>query len=548
MPTVEFSIGDLSALLGKKVSAGELEDALLYAKGELESVEGEMVKADIKDTNRPDLWSVEGIARELRGHYGLETGVPRFKVASSGISLKVSRGVEGVRPKTVAAAVKGLELNDYAIRQIIQLQEKIHQTYGQKRSSVAVGIYDLDRVKPPVSYTSVKPDGIKFVPLDSEREMTPAEILEKHPKGIEYRHLLKGFKEYPLMIDSGGNVLSIPPIINSSYTGKVTPETRNVFIELTGHELERLSIALNVVVTALAERGGSIYSVDVIYPSEEITTPDLTPQKFRIDKKYCNRTLGLELGQREIIALLKKARYDAAAQGNRVELRYSAYRNDIMHQRDVVEDIAIAYGVNRIKPEPPKIATVGSVNRGEEFADAVRELMVGLGFQEILTFSLTDKNNLFRKMELEEGKVCEIANPVSISWSVLRNWLMPSMLEFLTHNLHVEYPHRIFEVGDVVEIDEKAETKTRVIKKLACVVTNNVVTYEEISSALDAVFRNLGIDYNLKKGSHSSFVFGRASRVFTGKKELGVMGEIHPQVLNNWKLEKPAVGFEIELP
>lgn len=547
MPTVEFSLDDLQQLLGKKITAKELEDAILRAKGEVESVNGDAVKADIKDTNRPDLWSVEGIARELRGSYGVEEGLPKFSAGKSGVEMKVDAKVQRVRPKTVGAVIKGLKLSDYAIKQLIQLQEKIHQTYGRNRELAAIGVYDYEKIEPPIYYTTVKPDGIKFVPLDFEEEMTPREILEMHPKGREYGHLINKFKEYPLMIDSEKNVLSLPPIINSSLTGKITPETENVFIEITGHEVERISVVLNVIVAALAERGGRIYTVEVLYPKEKLITPELGAKEFALDFEYCKKILGLKLRKEEVIKLLKKARYGAQISGNKILTKYPAYRNDIMHQRDIVEDTAIAYGLNKMIPEPPRLPTIGAADAKEEFSDAVREVMIGLGFQEILTFSLTSKDTLFRKMNLEEKEICEIANPISANWSVLRSWLLPSLLEFLASNLHVEYPHRIFEVGDVVEIDEMQETRTRTIRRLACTIADTKVSYEEASSVLDALMRNLGINFKLKRSAHPSFIPGRVSEIFVDRKLIGVVGEVHPQVLNNWEIENPVAAFEVEL-
>lgn len=546
MPTVEFSLEDLRQLLGKKLTAKELEDAILYAKGEVNSVNGDAVKVDIKDTNRPDLWSIEGIARELRSYYGTEDGLPKFSAAESGVVMRVDAKVEKVRPKTVGAVVKGLRLGDYAIKQLIQLQEKIHQTYGRNRELAAVGVYDYEKIKPPIYYTTVKPEGIKFIPLDFKEEMTPREILERHPKGREYGHLINKFREYPLMIDSEKNVLSLPPIINSSVTGKITPETTNVFIEITGHEVERISVVLNVLAAALAERGGRIYTVEVLYPKKKLVTPELEAKEFALDFEYCRKILGLELRREEVIKLLRKARYEARISGNKIFTKHPAYRNDVMHPRDVIEDIAIAYGLNKMVPEPPRLPTIGAADAKEEFSDAIREVMVGLGFQEVLTFSLTSRDALFKKMNLEEREICEIANPISTNWSVLRNWLLPSLLEFSASNLHVEYPHRIFEVGDVVEIDETQETRTKTIRKLACAIADTKVSYEEASSVLDALMRNLGINFRLRRGAHSSFIPGRVSDIFADKK-IGVIGEIHPQVLNNWGIESPVAAFEITL-
>ncbi len=548
MPKIDFSFKDLQKLVGADITYEELEErGILFVKGEIEGVQEDVITVDIKDTNRPDLWSVEGIARGLRGHYGARDGLPQFEVGHSGISLNVDEKVEQVRPKTVGAVVRGLSFDDESIKQMIQLQEKIHMTYGRNRELTAIGVYDFDRIVPPIRYTTVKPDGIKFVPLDLEEELTPAEILERHPKGREYAHLIDGFDEYPLMVDSAGNVLSMPPIINSVYTGMVTTQTKNVFIELTGQEVERLSVALNVLVAAFHDRGGEVLSVDVNYPDCTIVTPDMTPGEVTIDANECVRLLGLDLKEDEIIDLLKKGSYDAQSKNGRLLVRYPAYRNDIMHSRDVIEDVAIAYDVNRIDPQPPELNTIGSMSPREEFCDVVREVMVGLGFQEILTFSLVNKKSLLDRMNLKEGKICEIANPISTTWNSIRNWLLPSILDFLRANLHVEYPQKVFEVGDVVVIDDKEETGTRTEKRLACAISGRGVSYEDISSVLDALLRNIGVEYRMKGKKHNSFIDGRSAEILLNGRAVGIVGEVHPQVLNNWGMEKPTAAFEIDI-
>ena len=547
MPTVEFSLQDLSTLLGRELGIEELEEAVLYVKGELEGFDGGEVKLDIKDTNRPDLWSVEGIARELRGHLGIETGLPELRVEPSGISLEIDPKVEAVRPRAVGAVVEGVSLDDSSIRQLIQLQEKIHLTFGRKRRSVAIGVYDYDRLTPPIRYTTVAPDGIRFTPLEFEEELTPGEILEKHPKGREYGHLIRDHPEYPLMIDSAGNVLSVPPIINSSYTGKVSPDTTNLFIELTGHEVGRLSLALNVLVAALQDRGGRIKSLRAVYLREVIVTPDLSPGEFTLSMEYARKTLGLELSPEEVMDLLERARYSPRQRGDTVELLYPPYRDDILHQRDVVEDIAIAYGLNSIPAEVPRIPTLGGVHPLEEFSDILREVMVGLGYQEILTFSLTSKEKLFQRMRMEEQGVCEIANPVSINWTALRTWLLPSLMEFLASNRHADYPQKVFEVGDVVVPDEKAETRARNVRKLACALTHQRAGYEETAAVLDALLSALGLEYRLRAAEHPSLIPGRTAKVIIDKAEAGFIGEVHPEVLISWGLRMPAAAFEVDV-
>ena len=546
MPTIESSYKDLCQVVGKEIPIEELKDLVNFAKSEIEAVDGDLLKIEVKDANRPDLWSSEGIAREIMGRLS-KGGLPEYSVGKSDVVVKVDRSVSKVRPYTVCAVVKNLKISPKFLSQIIQLQEKVAGTLGRNRKEVAIGVYDYDRIKSPIRYTTVKPDEIKFEPLDFTEKMTPRQILERHPKGKEFGHLLAGKKEYPMFIDSRNEVLSIPPIINSNYSGKVTEETKSVFIECSGFNFKFLVPALNVIVAAMADRGGRIEAVKIVYPDKTIYTPDLTPRKTFVSVDYINKISGLKLSEKEIHKLLEQARYRIVKPGKKIELLYPTYRQDIMHQRDIVEDVIISYGYNKIIPEPLRLKTVGNTSTIETFSEKVRETMVGLGFQEILSYMLTNKNNIFGKMNLKEERVAEIENIVSENWCVFRNWLLPSLMEFYSNNQHVKYPQKIFEIGDVIVIDEKQETKTRDVRKLAAAIADSKVSYGDIAAVLDAFMSALGVKYKLKRSKHPSFIDGRVAEILFKNKPVGFIGELHPMILKNWKMEMPVAAFEIDL-
>jgi len=546
MPTIEVSHQDLCKLIGKEISVEELEEVIFYSKGEIEAVDGNNLKIEIKDSNRPDLWSAEGIAREIKGRID-PTGCPRYRIKKSDVVVEVDRKNKNVRPYTVCAVVKNLRINPDTLSQIIQLQEKIHATFGNNRKEVAMGIYDYDRIKSPIKFTTVKPTGIKFAPLEFEEEMTPKEILEKHPKGKEFGHLLDGCKEYPIFIDSCGEVLSIPPIINSNYTGKISEETKNAFIECSGFNFKFLVPALNVVVAALADRNSEIQSVTVVYPDKTIITPDMTPKKTSVDVDFVNEVSGFKLSGKEICELLKQANYDVKLNGKKIELQYPAYRQDIMHPRDVVEDVIISYGYNKIEPVVAKLKTGSGIAEKEIFSNKVAGILAGFGFQEILSYTLTNKENLFAKMNLKDEKIVEIENFVSVNWNVFRNWMLPSLMEFLSCNKHVKFPQKIFEVGDVILTDEKQETKTRDVRKVGAAISDSKVGFDEIASVLDSFLSSINVKYKLKKAKHPSFIEGRVAEIIVKNKSIGFIGEVHPSVLENWKLEMPVAAFEINV-
>lgn len=542
MPKIEISQKDLCGLIGRRLSAEQLKEFILYAKGEVDEVNGDMMKVDIKDTNRPDLWSTEGIAREIRGRLN-EKGLPEFDV-KSGKTIVAVDTKSPIQPVAVCAIARGLKIDEHFLSQIIQLQEKLSVSFGKNRKDISMGVYDLDKIKFPVKYTSMHRDKIRFAPLGHAKEMSAREILENHQKGKEFGHLMHG-DEYPVWVDANNKILSMPPIINSNDIGNVTTKTKNVFIECTGYDMKFLTTCINVLAAQMLDRGASVETVTSVAKDKKTTTPDLQPKKFYTSIDYVKKVSGLNLSEKQIIELLEMARYKCKLSGKRLELLYPAYRQDIMHERDVAEDAIISYDYNKIQPEAPRLITKGGLIREQLLSERVSEIMAGAGFQEILSYNLTNSDNLYAKMSTN-GSCIEIENPQSANWSVFRTWLLPGLLEFLGKNQHIEYPHMIFETGDCVLL-ANTETRSKDVPKLAAAVSASNVNYEIISSTLDALFRNLGVKYQLKKCAHPSFIEGRTAEIIVGKDMIGYIGEVHPLVLNNWSLEKPVVAFEVGL-
>ena len=544
MPKIDVSHKDLCGLIGRKLSTEQLADEVLYAKGELDEVNGDTLKIDIKDTNRPDLWSAEGVAREIRAR-SKKSGLQVYEVRKSSYVVNVDTK-SASQPMTVSVVAKNIHIDDAFMSQIIQLQEKLSVTFGRNRKDISMGIYDIDKITFPLTYTSLHPEKIRFVPLDFKREINGNEILELHPKGKEFGHLLKGHEQYPIWVDANKNILSMPPIINSDSHGKVVKSTKNVFIECTGYDMKILNTAICILAAQMADRGANLYSVKVNYGKKSILTPDMSPKKFYTTVSYVNKVIGTGLTDKKFIELAEKSLYDAKIVGRKVEILYPAYRQDIMHERDIVEDIAISLGFNSLEPLNPKLITKGGLLRDQIYADRIAEVMTGCGFQEILSYTLTNTSNLFEKMNIA-GKAIEIEKPQSSNWSVFRTSLLPGLMEFLAKNKHVEYPQSVFEIGDTIVEDQSVQTRSKDVPKMTAVISAAVVNYDQISSTLDALLRNIGIEYTLKKSSHPSFIEGRTAEILVGKTHTGFIGEIHPAVLNGWDLENPVVAFEIDL-
>ena len=554
MPTINMLLSDLESLVGKRLprNSDDLTELLAFVKGEVETLIVDELAVEIKDGNRADLWGVEGIARALRGALGIEEGLKEYRTeAFSGVEIKVDSKLRSIRPYIGAAVVRDVHLTDDVIRGFMHLQDKLDQTYGRKRTRTSIGLYNFSLIAPPLHYTVAKPEAVSFVPLDGSREMNLKEILNTHPKGLEYGHIVESFEEWPILLDAKGKVLSFPPIINSNDLGKITEDTRDILVEVTGTDHNTVLNTLILVMLSIADRGGEILSSHVLYPYgavREETVPSLAASQTRLELRLIDDILGLSLSPEKVINLLKKARYDAnPIDGKSVLVEVPCYRVDIMHPVDIVEDVAIIYGYNNIEPRWPQLVTFGELDKAEFTYDSVREIMVGLGFQEIFSFSMTSPQNLFNKMNIKRGRIIEVANPLSERFTCLRSWLLPSLMEFLSNNTHVGYPQEVFEVGECAILDKSSRTGVSDVEKIACVSIHSKAAFSEIKAVLNGFFLNLGVKYDLAEIKCGSFIEGRAGEVSVCGVGIGLVGEINPVVLEQWGLENPVVGFEVNL-
>ena len=547
MPVITLELERFKKFLGRSVSLEDLVEHIPWIGVDIEEVGPDYVKIEY-NPNRIDFSSPVGVARAFEGLMGWETGLKEYRVEKGNIELNADKSVSVVRPYIVGAVIRNIRLDADSVRELMEMQEDLHWGIGRDRKKMSIGVHNLDAVNPPFTYTTAKPEEVRFVPLDCSEEMNLQEILEKHEKGKAYRHLIDWAPRYPLLIDVEGNVLSMPPIINGELT-RVTEKTRNLFIDVTGTDWNAVNRGLNVLVTALADMGGQIESVLVKYPDRKFVSPNLTSQKMRFRVRYANRLLGLRLSEEEAIECLRKCRLDAVrVEDGVLEVKIPPYRIDILHEVDLVEEIAIGYGYYRLEPSIPPTKTSGEQHPVSRFANTVRQIMIGLGFMEVMNFVLTNERVHYLKMRLKPGKAVKLANPVSAEYSICREWLLPGLMKNLSENKHESYPQRLFEVSDVIKVDLRKETRSKRELHLAAVSAHAEANYTEIRSTLDALFVNLGLkNWMVREAKHPSFLEGRTAKVLCRGRKVGFLGEIHPEVLENFELENPVAALEIEL-
>ncbi len=524
---------ELVDLLGKRLTLDECVDRITFMGAGPEGVQDDVMTFDIFP-NRPDLYSVEGIARALRGFLDLEVGLPVYRLEPSGIEFVVDASVVDVRPYAVGGIVRGVDLDEALLRSLVDLQEKLHVTVGRRRKKVAIGIHDMDNVTPPYHYQAVLPRDVRFTPLGMAQEMDLIEILAKHEKGREYAHLVASKQRFPIITDAHGKVLSFPPVVNGILT-QLTPDTRNLFIDVTGTDLDAVSGCLAILSTALAERGGRIQTVETKYADRRLETPDLTARPHTLDLGRANEVLGLSLRPAEAVELLRRMRHDARASGDAISVLSPAYRLDLLHEVDLAEDLAIASGYDRYPRSLPHRQTIGEPLAANEFAETLRMLLVGYGFQEVMSLTVASAKDAF---ETPERVV--IMNPLGEELTTLRSSMLPALMNIFRLNKHRELPQRIFEVADVV-LDATN------VRRIAAAAMHHKASFTEAKSLVLSLLRDVGRTAEVAPVEDGNFIPGRAASVRLDKREIGRFGEIHPRVLEAYSLVQPVMAFELDV-
>jgi phenylalanyl-tRNA synthetase beta chain len=589
VPTIDISRADLNALTNANLSVDEIEKHLQLVKGELKrraSNLPEELRVELQDTNRPDTWCVEGVARQIRQwlaksqpwrkDYGFLE-----KPQGAPATIEVDASVTKVRPYVAAFMTTGWKVTDHGLRAFIQAQETLSRNFGRKRATVAIGIYDGARIQWPIRYEAVALDDRKraFVPLAPtgalpadvasdrwEKPWTPGDILRDHPTGREFAAALPKGGPAPILVDAKDEVLSFPPVINSCSLGRVTVGMDDLFVEVTGTNLDHVLLATNILAANLRDRGATIRPVTTRYPEvtkrgTEVTAPHSLPEKRVLELFLADvrKMLGeSSLMERDVLAAFKAFGLEASAHGGTFTVEAPPYRMDYLHSVDAIEDFALSRGYEHFVPLMPEEFTVGRLDPKTELADKARDRMIGYGFEEAICNILTEQRILREAMHCESEPfsgtkdTVRIANVMNASYSTLRDWILPSLLEVEARSVGAVYPHRIFEAGEVAVSDGAAPLASRTEQRLGALIAHETASFSEAQSYLNLLLTHLGAGrrYRLEPFDHGSFLPGRAARVTIDGKVAGVLGELHPEVLagaRGFNVRMPCAGFELDL-
>ncbi|MBR6913488.1 MAG: phenylalanine--tRNA ligase subunit beta [Treponema sp.] len=583
MPKIEVNEKLFFNLLGTKYDYDTLEKKLTCAKAELDekpdmtqSDDERVIKIELNDTNRPDLWSTGGVTRNLRLHAGAKrSDYSKFLSRQGNLKdtadriIYVDESVKDVRPYIVSFVISGKPIDDPMLKDIIQTQEKLCWNFGRKRKTIAMGVYRVSALKWPVHYVGVNPDTTSFIPLQCDSPMTCRQIVAEHPKGKEFGWILKDEDTYPLLKDDKGEVLSMPPIINSATLGAVQVGDKDLMVELTGDNIENLLLSANIVACDFFDAGYEILPVKVVHPydtglGKEIIAPFYFQKTTKATLAAINKKLGVDLTKEQVLDALTRMDNDVIAsdfaatektekylKANKSDVEFTLspapYRNDFLHEVDIIEDVMIGLTLDFFKPQRPNDFTIGHLSPVTVFSRKAKEIMVGLGYQEMIFNYLGSKRDYIDRMNITSEKVIEILNPMSENYQFVRPSIIASLLRAESASANAIFPHKIFEIGKVAFLDEKENTGTKTIQSLGFLTAANNANFNDMASEVATVMYYLDHKYEVVETSDPRFIPGRQAGVLVDGKQIGVFGEVHPQVLENWQISVPCVAGELNV-
>ncbi len=541
MPVVELSLSRLQKLIGKNTNKKQILDSLPFLGLDIESLGRNIVRVEYSP-NRPDYSTDFGIALGLQGILGVSKGMLRLNIRKKGnYEIKVDSSTSKIRPFVTGIIARNGSLDDEAVKQIINMQEDLHFGLGRKRKKSSIGIHDLDRISFPLKYTTTSRDH-RFVPLNSTKESSISEILQDSEVGRDYGSILGQSTKVPIIIDAKGQTISFPPIINASLT-TVTTKTKNILVEVTGIDKQSAEDMLSVVVTILQGAGFQFSQMKV--SGSKNSTPSFATRTITFDADPVNKILGLSISGSMLVSCLKKCRLDAVMKGKKIQCTIPRYRFDIFGGMDIVEEVALGYGIDNLKPAWPASVHIGEKNATSEKLDSISRLMTGFGFMETLNYTLTSQRILHEMTNRDSSQIISVTSSKSQEHTILRDSILPGLLENLSKNIHETYPQKFFESGIAFSKGSPIKETTN----LACVTASEETNFSEMKAVLQSLLR---IGFNIKcetktLSKHTLFSQGRVAEIVANKKTVGYIGELDSKVLENFRIRTKVVGFEIKL-
>ncbi|XP_068173995.1 phenylalanine--tRNA ligase beta subunit [Antennarius striatus] len=586
MPTVGLKRDLLFKALGRKYTDEEFDELCFEFGLELDEITSEkeiiireqgdskasgasdviLYKIDVP-ANRYDLLCLEGLVRGLQVFKNM-LEAPRYRrvgpASGEPQKLIITKETAAVRPHAVAAVLRNITFTQERYDSFIELQEKLHQNICRKRSLVAIGTHDLDTICGPFTYTAKPPADISFKPLNQTKEFTATQLMSLYKTDSHLKHYLHIIEEkpaYPVIYDSNGVVLSMPPIINGDHS-KITLKTRNVFIECTATDVTKAKIVLDTMVTMFSEYCSQPFTVEeaeVVYPDGKTCKyPELAYRKEKLSREFINSKVGINESTENIAQMLTRMCLLSrpTGVGDEIEVEIPPTRSDVIHACDIMEDAAMAYGFNNIARTTPRTYTIANQFPLNKLTELLRQDLAAAGFTEALNFALCSQEDIADKLgkKITEIGAVHISNPKTAEFQVARTTLLPGLLKTIAANRKMPLPLKLFEISDVVLKDEAKDVGARNIRRFCAVYYNKSPGFEVIHGLLDRTMQLLEVKpadgddgYRIQTADDSTFFPGRCAEIFVRGKSVGRLGVLHPDVINRFELTMPCSALEMDI-
>mgnify|MGYP002022219918 FL=1 len=491
--------------------------------------------------DRPDLLSPETLFHGMMPFLHDSPPNPRLAVRPGTISMKVSPELASIRPVILGAVVRGLSIDEDIIKRLMEHQEKLHFALGRGRKRASIGVHDLATISPPFRVEAVERTH-SFTPLAMDDDMTIDEILSKHPKGIDYAHLLQGMDKVPIILDSNDSVLSFPPIINGDHT-TVTTNTRDIFIDVTGVDIRACESALMLICLQLSVLGGTIESVRVTGCDGKEWMLNGSPIKHHVERNLVESILGNSFTDDQIEDAIRRMGgiYNGDTSGI-LSISMPRWRFDILHPIDLVEEIAIGHGYDDLAYDVPKAPLTAIPRSDGHLRRRVREALQGLGLIQIQSLTLSNDSDQFELMRWKpDGSITSMTNPITTEHTILRQNILPGLLRLLAANRHHDLPQGVYELGTVV-IDHKNR------ERFAFLIAERTGGFAALRGRIQGLMRDLGCaDWSLVENQSGPWLSGRSANILVNDIVVGECGEIDPRVSESFDLKVPMSGAQFDM-
>lgn len=544
MPTITLDIKYFRELLGFSIDDKMLEEQIAKLGFEVEEIGKDEIKIEITP-NRPDLFDAVGMSRAIR-NFMHRTKSFRYKIASDkpAVVIKVGDKIKKIRPFVAGMVVKDLKLDEKSLANLIKFMDKFCDTFGRDRRKIAIGMHDLSKINGPLEYDAYTDE--EFIPLNGNSAEMFSEIMKINEKGIKYGDTIPSGKKrlYPALKDKEGTMALIP-IINSDRT-KVSVGTKSLLIDITGSSEYYVDKTADMLASLFIDMKGSVERVEIVYKGGSTFSPKMESRQMQIPISMLENEIGVRIGSNNVISLANKMGYEAALLGNKILFNVPEYRFDVINEQDIVEDVAIAYGYDYIQQVAIPNYDAGALEEKSVMISRIKDLMIGYGFSEAMNTYFTNEDTNFVKMRLQEPSNASIKlkNSRMQSITMMRTWIIPSLLGNLGKSASEKMPQRIFEIDLTFMIEEE---KVHEDIHLAAVSVDPKANFNDIKAVFEGLLSMLEIKYNLTEAERKSFIQGRVADAESESVTIGFFGEVHPEVLNNFGIEEPTIGFEINL-